>query len=108
MNHASDRAEIDETVQGLPAPSAEAADPSFGGRDCQRNEQNESGEANGNEPAFCYVSEHLVEIKKFVQPDIREEMKHAVEEGEQTKHPAIANQPKLTSQLSDWGDGKSD
>src|SRR5438093_12589610 len=108
MNHASDRAEVDETVQGLPALSAEAADPSFCRCDCERDEQNESGEANGNEPAFCDVSEHLVEIEKFVQPDIREEMKHAVEEGEQTKHPAIANQPKLASQLSDWGDSKRD
>src|SRR5579872_9218 len=104
MDHASNRAEINEAMQRLPAFAPEAANPSFGRGDGERDQQNESGESDCYKSTLGYIVQHFVQVEKFIQPDVSEEMQCRVEERKQSKHAPVADQPKPPRKLANGCD----
>jgi len=108
VDYASDGRNVDQSVQRLPAFSAQTPDPSCGGGKSERNQQYKRGEADGDEFALGDISQNLVQVEKFIQPDVSKEVQTAIEKGEQSEHPAKPDEPRNPKQLSNGGNGKSD
>src|SRR5260370_10335318 len=108
MNHAADGSNIDGAMENLPAASAEAADPALRGSNGQRNQQNKTEEAHSDVAAFFDVLPHPGETKGLVWADISKKMQTDVEESEQAKHAAEANEFGKIQELAQRCDGESD
>src|SRR5260370_3637071 len=108
MNHAADGSNIDGAMENLPAASAEAADPALRGSNGQRNQQNKTEEAHSDVAAFFDVLPHPGETKGLVWADISKKMQTDVEESEQAKHAAEANEFGEIQELAQRCDGESD
>ena len=74
MDDPGDRAEINQTVQRLPAPSTQPADPACGGSDRQWNQQHQRNKPNRDVLAFDDIREDLMNIKKLIHPKVRREV----------------------------------
>src|SRR3954471_7709425 len=107
MDHSSDRAEINQTVQHLPTFSSESPDPARSGRDRQRNQQHEGKESNRDVLAHDDVREDFMNIKELIHPEIRREVQTSVKKGKQPNHSTKFDQRRDPQQLSHWGDGQS-
>src|SRR3954463_8956588 len=107
MDHSSDRAEINQTVQHLPTFSSESPDPARSGRDRQRDQQHKCGKSDRNVLALYNIREDLMNIKELIHPEIRREVQTSVKKGKQPKHSTEFDQRRHPQQLSHWGDGQS-
>src|SRR5262249_62420388 len=84
MDNAGGGAEVDQTVQLLPASSTQAAYPACGRRQSQRQHQRPRSHSGGNELAFGDVMQHLLDVEKLVEPDKSHQMQAAVEKRKQS------------------------
>lgn len=108
MDDAAKRGDVDEAVESLPAFSTEAANPALCGSDGERNQENKSGEADGDERALGDVFPHGGEIEGLVGSDVGEEVQANVGESEQTNHAAEADEIGEIEKFAQRSDGKSD
>jgi hypothetical protein len=92
MNDAQDCGEINAAMKRLPAFAAETANPARGRRDCEGNQENESGEADGNEWTLDDVFEHSCEIEGLIGAEIGEEVQADIGKSEQAEHTAEADE----------------
>src|SRR5258708_39833250 len=106
MHHAQDPREIDQAVKAVPVFSAEAANGTCSRRQGEGDHEEEGGEAYGDEWAFGDVFQHFVDVEGLVEPDVGGEMKTSVEECEEADHAADADQPVLTGDPAERGDGE--
>src|ERR1039457_3168585 len=106
MNPSGQRAEIDQPMQPLPAHETEAPNPSGGGCDGQRNQQNEPSHANGDETALHHILPHFLNIEKLVQPHPSGQVEASIKECEKAQHPPETRQLGLVQQNSKRSDAK--
>src|SRR5690348_1973383 len=92
VDDAGNRRDINEAVEHLPAAAAEAANPSGGGSERERNQQDEAEKADGDERTLVNVLPHGVEIERLIGAEIGEEVQAHVEKREEAEHAAEANE----------------
>lgn len=93
VNHACSSTEINETVQHAPALTAEPPDPACRRGKSQRQHQRPRRHAGGDEAALGNIVQHLMDIKKLIQPHICQQMERAIKECIEAQHAPKANQP---------------
>jgi hypothetical protein len=108
MDHAAERGDVDEAVEGLPVSSAEPANPSFGGRNCQWNQQDKTSETYGNEGTLGDVFQHGSEIKGLVGTDVGQEMQTDIGEGKEPEHAPETDEVREIEKFAKGRDGKGD
>ena len=95
-------------MEHLPAASAEAANPPGGGSKRERNQQNESGKAYGDERALVDVLPHCGEIEALVGAEVGEEVEAGVEKGEEAEHAAKTDEVGEFEEFAERRDAESD
>ena len=100
MDDSANGADVDGAVEHLPAAAAEAADPAGSGGERERDQQHEGGETHGDEAALLNVFPHASQVERLVRPDVGEEVQTDIEESEQAKHAAEADQVREIEKLS--------
>ena len=108
MNHATNGADVDGAMQDTPAAAAEAANPSGGRSDRQRNKQSKSEKAYSDERALVDVLPDFTKVEGLVKNEISGEVKAGVEEGVQTEHSAEANEFREVKELTKWSNAECD
>src|ERR1700730_13478000 len=88
MDCPQDSAQINCAMEPLPAPSAETPNPAGCRGDCQRNQEHEAGEADGDETPLQNILPHFVPVEEFVEPNPGAKVQAEVEERKQSEHPA--------------------
>src|SRR5688572_18271471 len=101
MHDAAGGADIDQTVQHLPSPAAEAANPFPGGCQGQWDHQNETCETYGYVRSHHDVLHDLVPQEKLIQPNVGYEVKKAVKEGKEAEHSSKADETYPTGNPAD-------
>ena len=86
MNHAAHGYNIDQTVQLLPAATADPPNHTGGGSQRQRNKQDEAKETQGDKGALYDIPRHFHEIKKLIEPNVREKVQAGVKKDKQAQH----------------------
>jgi len=108
VHHAAKSAHINQAMKRLPTLAAEAAYPTFRGRERKRNQKNEAEKAHGDEGPFRNILPHAGQIEGLIGSDVREEVKTNVGESKETKHAAKANQVRKLEELAQGRDQKRD
>lgn len=108
VNYSRRGAEVDESVESLPAFAAKLTNRPLGRRQSQWNHEHEGGHAGSNETALADVGEHLMHIEEFIQPNVRHEVQAPVEESKQAQHAAQADHPVLFRDFPQWSDRQGD
>src|SRR5579871_350662 len=91
---------VNESMQGLPALSAQLADRPLRRSERQREHQPEGRQSSRNETAFPDVVKHFMYIEEFVQPNVSHQVQRSIKKREQPEHPSQSNQPILPCDLS--------
>src|SRR5262249_37695781 len=92
MNYACGGAEINQTMESLPALS-QAADAGGGGGQRQWQHERPGEKSDCNERSLADVGNDLREVEELVEPEIGEQMQAAVEEGKQPQQTTEADEP---------------
>src|SRR5215207_7579009 len=100
MDHTCGSTQVDQPVQQLPALSAQPANPTCGGRDGQRDHDDERCKARCNEWTLRDVFQNSGQIEELVEPQIGREMEAAVEERKESQHATEADDLRLREQLT--------
>jgi len=108
VNHAAKSAHIDQAVQCLPAFAPEAANPAFRRGERQRDQQDETGEPDGDEWALFHVFPHPRKIESLVRADICKKMQANIEERKQTEHTPEADEIRNIQKLAQRCDRQGD
>ena len=108
MHDPGDGAYVDQAVEHLPTPAAQAPDPARRGREGQRRHGDEAQKSRGNERPLPHIFGDFVEIEELVQPQICGEVQASVEEGEQAQHAPKANQLGQAQQAPQRRDSQCD
>ena len=108
VDYAADGRDIDKAVEHLPVLAAETTDPTCSGSDCEGNQENKRGEADGDEGTLGDVFEHAGEIEGLVGTDVGEEVQADVGEGEEAEHAAKANEVRKIEESAQRRDSESD
>jgi hypothetical protein len=66
MNHHRDSGDVDQSMQPLPSPAAQAANPALGRSDGQWNHADIAGEPGDNEAALGKIAEDFVHVETLV------------------------------------------
>src|SRR5216684_3014813 len=106
VDHAGDGADVDGAVQHLPALAAETTNPTGSGSKRQRNQQDKSEEADGDERALGDIFPHRGKIEGLFRPEIGEEVQASVKKSEKAKHAAEADQIRLIEKFAERSDGQ--
>src|SRR5258706_14202760 len=87
MDHAAEGDEVNQPVQLTPRPAGPPPHAA-GGREREREQQDEAREADRDERALGDVLPYPRKIEKLVEPDVRREVEAGVEKSEQAEHAA--------------------
>jgi len=108
MNHSANRSKIDQTVEHLTALAADAPNPARGRSNRQRNQGYESRKGYGDEGALGDVFPHGGEIERLVRSEVGEEVQRDVEEGEEAKYAAEADEVGELEKFTERRDAKGE
>ena len=108
VNNTAEHADVDQTVQGLPAPATQATNPTFSGSQSERYEQDEAEEAHGDERTLGDVFPHAAEIEGLVRANISEEVQTDISEREEAEHAAEADEVGEIQELTQGRDSQRD
>lgn len=108
VDNAGEGGHVDEAVESLPVFSAETANPTSCRSNGQRNEQNEPGEADGDEGALGHVFHHGSKVEGLVGTNVGEEVEGDVEESEETEHATETDEVGKVEKLAEGSDGECD
>ena len=104
VHNAANRADVNESVKRLPTFPAKAANPTFCGRESERNQKNEPEKAHGDEVALRNIFPHTIQMEGLIGSDVGEEVKANVGESEETEHAAKPNQVGKVKELTEGSD----
>ncbi len=108
VDHAAQGADVDQSMQGLPAFATEAANPTFCRGKRQGDEEYEPEKTDGDERALGHVFPHAAQIEGLVGPNVGEKMQANVEKGEEAEHAAEADEIGKIQQPAKWRNGEGD
>ena len=108
MNDAAKGRDVDEAMEELPTLAAEATNPVLSGSDSERNQQDETEKADGDEGTLVDVFPHAVKVEGLVGAEIGQEVKADVEKGEKSEHAAKTNEVGELEEFAEGSDGERD
>src|ERR1043166_2101789 len=94
-------------MKGQPAFSAKTANPACGGSNREGNQQNKSGEPDGDEGTLDDVFKHARKIEGLVGTEIGEEVERNIEKSEEPKHATKTNEFGQMKNLAERCDAES-
>src|SRR5580704_4390901 len=107
MNNATNRRNINGTMQPLPALAAQAANPACRRSNGERNQKSKSQKTYGDVATLLHILPHGRQVERLVGADVGEEVQADVEEREQTEHATKADEFRKLENLPQGRDGQS-
>ena len=95
-------------MQIRPALAAKAANPTFSGRDRERQHEKQRRHADSDKAPLEDVGPHVVQVEKLVEPDPCHQVQAAVENRVEAEHAPEADEPGLSRDLAHGRDGERD
>lgn len=108
VNDTAKGADINESMEQLPALATEATDPIFCGSERERNQENKTEKTDGDEGTLVDILPHAAKVEGLIGTEIGEEVEAGIEEGEKAEHTSETNEIGEGEKLAQGCNGESD